>query len=996
MKCFFCLLGLILFISNAYTQQFTFNFNSTGQRVCLADAAVDTITPSATIYFRDAQYNTNRTTSVYRRQPNGLGSDWIQVATALPAGTASWTDYNVSKGEVWEYQIKRNNGSTEATGYTTASIAADQTSYRGRIVLLLASNIDNLLPEKINILIKDLTGDGWYVQKLVVPRANGWNSGDTVIGIRNQLISIYNNAPANDKPKLLFILGHVPLPRSGVGGQTPDDHPVNAGARGADTYYADLDGTFTDTATFNPGGLSTPLAINLPGDFKWDQDFIPTSLEMGFGRIDFADISSFSQGEIALTSLYLDRLHNYKHVAQGWYMGNKTAFNFGFNNSNDGSYRSLPAISRADSLFQNTTSLPHPQWVSENGPFMVYMQNQFQPSIPEWNTYGMNATVFSSDQSYWGFGDVPESYNYSKIRALLAANTRCLMAIWTTMAINIFHQPGCGESMGIACKQIMEHNTTNQKLEKPTQQYDTPAFWNRTQFELYGDPSLRLFQVYPASNPTISGTGNSAIISWTASIDSRVIGYQVYKSDTEFGIFQKISGPAPLVGTSFADFTYSKGNWYMIKAVIWQKSGSGIFLNSSQGLFIEGTFDLLSQPGNINGNNPVCQGSEQTYSVSPVPGATFYNWTIPPGWSGNSSGNSITTTVGNAGGSISVSAHNQNGNSTPSSLLVDVNTLPTQAGAISGNTSVCETSTQTYQIEPIPGATSYEWIIPASWSGTSDSTSITVQSGWLSGTISVAAMNACGSGVPASIYIYSTSLPQAAGSIVGTQQVCNGQTSVIYSIEPIMNATSYSWMPPAGATAIGNSTSTEIDFSSSAISGLLTVAGVNDCGQGTQSSFFITVNPVPETPLVERNGTLLTSNNTSGNQWYKNNVMISGANEPSYLVTENGLYSVVVTINDCSSAFSEAIEVIITDNPETISETKFLLSPNPVETMLRIQSNQILTNKKYKIINSCGVEVQGALLPENMIIDVHTLPAGFYSLQWNAEGKSISMKFIKK
>jgi hypothetical protein len=322
--------------------------------------------------------------------------------------------------------------------------------------------------------------------------------------------------------------------------------------------------------------------------------------------------------------------------------------------------------------------------------------------------------------------------------------------------------------------------------------------------------------------------------------------------------------------------------------------------------------------------------------------------------------------------------------------------LPAQAGTISGNTLVCETSTQIYQIEPVAGAISYEWIIPASWSGTSDSTSITVIPGWLSGTLSVVAVNACGNGVPASIYIQSSLLPQVAGSILGNQQVCNGQTSVSYSIQPIGNATSYIWIPPAGAIVSGNSNSIEIDFSSSAISGLLTVAGVNDCGQGTQSSLFINVNPIPETPLVERNGTLLTSNYTTGNQWYKNNVLIADANEQFYLVTENGLYSVVATVNNCSSAFSEIIEVLITDNPEINSETTFLISPNPVETILQIQSNQVLKNRKYKILNASGVEVQSALLPENMSIDVHSLPAGFYSLQLNAEGKSIGMKFIKQ
>jgi len=989
------LLVLLFIHSAAIAQNFTFNFNSTGQRVCLADVSVDTAVPSATLHFRDYQNNTNRTTSVYRRQCNGTGSDWTLVASELTAGTPSWTDTNVTKGETWEYQLRRANVMGDAIGYAAATIASDQSNYRGRMILLIASNIEYELPEKVNTLIKDITGDGWFVYKLSVPKATGWYSGDTVIGIRNQIGAIYLDAPANDKPRVLFILGHVPLPRSGTGGQTPDDHPVNAGARGADTYYADVDGVFTDTSTFNPGGLSTPLAINLPGDFKWDQDFIPSELEMAFGRVDFADITSYNQGETALTGQYLDRLHNYKHIAPGCFMGNRTAFNFGFNNSNDGSYRSLPSISKADSLFQNYSGTNHPQWVNANGPFMVYMQNQFQPAISEWNTYGMNATVFSSDQSYWGFGDVPESYQYSKIRALLAANTKCLIAIWTTMAINIFHQPGAGEPLGSACKQIMNHNIYNQKLEKPFQEYDLPAFWNRTQFAFYGDPTLRLHQVYPAANPVVSCAGNAAVVSWSPSPDSRIIGYHVYKSETELGIFQKISGQIPVTTISFSDTAYVKGCWYMIRAVVLQETGCGFFINPSQGIFIEGDIDIIQPPGAISGNSQVCVSENQTYSINPVPDATYYEWTLPAGWNGTSSGTSITVTTGTSSGFISVVAFNENGYSISSELNITVNPFPEQPGSISGNSNICQSSTQTYMVQEVSGVTYYTWTLPQGWIGSSDSASISILAGVESGLITVAASNLCGISSASEMLVNTNPLPEAAGPVSGSTEVCQGQSSVTYTVPPINFATTYNWNLPSGATASGNFNSIQVSFSDLANSGFISVSGLNDCGYGSESSLFVNINLLPETPSVTQNGIILTSGSPDGNQWYNSAGLIPEATLQNYSVTEDGTYYDIVTLNGCSSAPSIPIEVILTNQaiPEKLID--FVVYPNPVTNFLYIQIPVYTEIVHISIINSNGQIVQKAVLPINPTIDVSKLSAGLYLIVLESGNHLFRSKFTK-
>jgi hypothetical protein len=83
------------------------------------------------------------------------------------------------------------------------------------------------------------------------------------------------------------------------------------------------------------------------------------------------------------------------------------------------------------------------------------------------------------------------------------------------------------------------------------------------------------------------------------------------------------------------------------------------------------------QPGTISGNTTVTAGSSNTYSIAAVSGATSYTWTLPSGWSGNSTSTSITTTAGSAGGTISVKANNSCGSGAARTLTVTVGSSTT-------------------------------------------------------------------------------------------------------------------------------------------------------------------------------------------------------------------------------------------------------------------------------------------------------------------------------
>ena len=568
---------------------FIFDINITGQRVCLVSATVSENPASITINFLDNYLNSQFNYTIKRRPINGSDVDWTTIATNITA--LNWTDNNVSLGSAFEYQIRRLRQTFDAIGYVTACVRYDQTDYKGQMILVIDNSFQNTLAAEILQLKTDLSNEGWLVNELFVPRATTWETEPEILTIKQSITTIYNNAPANDKPKHLFLLGHIPIARSGLGEPAPDEHDENKGARGADCYYADIDGVFTDTQTYNVAGIDTK-AINLPNDLKWDQDFIPSQLEMAFGRVDFADIAGSTLTEEYLLGNYLDRLHNYRIVAPNFDMGNKTAFNSGYENSNDGSYRSLIPISGADNVDFYSGNLPFPQWLQNNGPYQIFMQNIQVPNTSQWQNFGLNSTIFSSDQSYWGFWDEPfTNTEYGKIRELLSQNTKCLGLIYTTTGINIFHQPGMGETMGWSCKRIMDHSQTNNLYEKTAQQYDTPDFWNRTHFQYHGDPTLRLNQVKPISN-LIQTFSTGDVLTWNASPDNNIIGYHVYRSYSEFGIFERIT-QNPITALTYTNNELTTiPRIYQVKAIKLENTGSGTYLNPSIGVRQNSSLDI--------------------------------------------------------------------------------------------------------------------------------------------------------------------------------------------------------------------------------------------------------------------------------------------------------------------------------------------------------------------------------------------------------------------
>ncbi|MBK6400044.1 MAG: T9SS type A sorting domain-containing protein [Bacteroidetes bacterium] len=256
-------------------------------------------------------------------------------------------------------------------------------------------------------------------------------------------------------------------------------------------------------------------------------------------------------------------------------------------------------------------------------------------------------------------------------------------------------------------------------------------------------------------------------------------------------------------------------------------------------------------PISISGPVIVCGPTIVTYTTSAL-NALGYNWTLTGGAtiiSGQGT-NTITVSIpaGFTQGSVQVYAFNCFGNSAVKGILITG--IPTHGYAVTGPSYVCANSSGTYSMPVVTGATSYVWTVSGdatlgtnTLSPTTTTQVINFGPSWTTGTVTVAAVNACGSYVK-SFVVRST--PVQPGSISGPgNNLCN--TTATYSIVAVAGATSYQWTVPAGVTIVGSSTGLSVNVifgpTFTSASANICVSALNSCGSGPARCYTVTSRP---------------------------------------------------------------------------------------------------------------------------------------------------------
>ena len=455
----------------------------------------------------------------------------------------------------------------------------------------------------------------------------------------------------------------------------------------------------------------------------------------------------------------------------------------------------------------------------------------------------------------------------------------------------------------------------------------------------------------PVSSFSVSGS--------TTTCAGNVVAFMDQSANSPTSWSWSFSGGTPNTSTlQNPTVTYNVAGTYDVTLIAANGGGSNT-LTKTNYITVKASPSIpIITPG---GATTFCQGGSVTLAAS---SANSYLW---------NNGVTAQSIIVNSTGNYSVTIDSANGcSATSATTAVTVNSLPNATITSGGTTTFCQGGSVTLTAN---SASSYLW------SNNAVTQSITVTSGG-NYTVTVTDNNGC-SATSAPTTVTVNSLPNATITSGGTTTFCQGGSVILTA----NSASSYSWSnsattPSITVTSAGNYT--------------VTVTGNNGCS-ATSPATAVTVNSNPITPVISQNGLLLTSSSASGNQWYYNNTVITGAVYDTLTAVQNGSYTVIITdSNTCSSDTSNVITINNVGIKEIAATNSISIFPNPASDNLIIDFKPQSKNAGYEIYDVFGrVILKSQILNPQSLIQVNELSEGLYMLRIT-DGESVYNKKLVK
>ncbi len=411
----------------------------------------------------------------------------------------------------------------------------------------------------------------------------------------------------------------------------------------------------------------------------------------------------------------------------------------------------------------------------------------------------------------------------------------------------------------------------------------------------------------------VSCNPGEIIFNWTAVTNATA--YDIYKLDPVIGDFVPLASNISLTTYTATGLIPNASMWFTIRA----KNGITNSLSeraNAVNVTVSAGGAGLSIPGIITGQTSICGTvSNINYSINPVPGASVYNWSVPPGAiivSGQGTTSvSISFPAGSVSGNVNVTAGNGVCETAPSSLAVNVGVdpvAPTSGGNQSqticpGNPLPTLTATST-----VPAGHSIVWYSSSSGGTVVASPVLNTAGSVTYYAVSRNTSTGCESTVRTAVVLTIISIPAASATASGTTTFCQGANVVLTATA----GTSYVWRKDgniiAGATAQTYTASS---------SGSYTVLVTTSNCSSTSNAINVVVNALPVanitasgvTTFCQGGNVVLTA--SAGSSW----VWSNGATTQSITVANSGNYSVTVTNASSCSSGSASTGVSVSPSP---------------------------------------------------------------------------------
>ena len=334
----------------------------------------------------------------------------------------------------------------------------------------------------------------------------------------------------------------------------------------------------------------------------------------------------------------------------------------------------------------------------------------------------------------------------------------------------------------------------------------------------------------------------------------------------------------------------------------------------------------------------VCAGTAVTFSVNASGTSLTYQWRkggVNIAGATNSTYSIASTNVADDD-TYDVIVSSSCGMITSDAVKLTINTPPSITTQPSGQV-LCAGATASFSVAATGTGLTYQWQKDGADIAGANGSAYTINAigATHAGSYTVVITGTCGTltSTAANLIVNATT---AITSQPTANVVCEG-ASATFSIAASGTALTYQWRK--GGVAINGATAATytINNPTAIDAGTYDVVVTGACGVVTSTAATLTVNAIPATPTIaagsattfcQGESVTLTSSATSGNQWFKDGVAITGATGRTYVATVSGSYTVQSTVSNCPSAVSAAVPVTVKPLPATpvISATGNILT----------------------------------------------------------------------
>ncbi len=167
-----------------------------------------------------------------------------------------------------------------------------------------------------------------------------------------------------------------------------------------------------------------------------------------------------------------------------------------------------------------------------------------------------------------------------------------------------------------------------------------------------------------------------------------------------------------------------------------------------------------------------------------------------------------------------------------------------------------------------------------------------------------------------------------------------------------------------------------------------------NCSGTTSGVAIVRKYPVPAQPAITINGYELISSSCCGNQWYLDGQPIPGAVGQTHQAVLSGEYTVIVTLNTCSSPASDPVNITV--GIRELSSRSIFIHPNPAHDRFVVELPCNCSEEKtFEVISSTGVKTGMITVggnPGEGSFDASGMAPGLYFLRGFCEGDFYSGK----